>query len=105
MRRASILLVVVASCLLAGCEDDLARRDTIAPWAGDDIAANEAIQTVNPWPREAFDDRQVTQGSKVEDAMRIYRLPPALPSAAPETTSAVPAAAAPVVGAPGPGFN
>ena len=101
VRAAPIILVALAACLLAGCQDDLDRRDTITPWSGDDIAANEAIETINPWPRQAFDDRQVTQGSKAEDAMKIYRLPPATPSSAPATSSVAPAAAAPVSGAPG----
>lgn len=83
-------LAAVLAVGLAGCEEHFARTDTITPWSGDAPAANAAMETINPFPRAAFDTRQVTQGSKVEDAMKIYRLPPAIPSTAPATSEIAP---------------
>jgi hypothetical protein len=90
---------VVAVCALAGsltaCSDNLARRDAMTPWSGDDVARNAAVQTINPWPNEAFDRRATTVGSKAEDAMKIYHMPPPAPAAAPSTTDAAAPAANP----------
>ncbi|HUZ66693.1 MAG TPA: hypothetical protein VMU56_03415 [Beijerinckiaceae bacterium] len=76
----SVRALVVAALLaftLAGCSESVfARRDQITPWSGDDLAQNAAIQTINPWPRAAFEPPGPTRGSKVENAMKLYRAPP-----------------------------
>jgi hypothetical protein len=58
---------------LAGCADYLSRSDTIAPGAGDSIAQNAAIQTVDPWPRRAFDPRLPGDGARLSVAVGRYR--------------------------------
>jgi hypothetical protein len=80
----------------------MARRDAIRPWSGDDVAANAAIQTVNPWPDVAFRQRATMQGSKAEDAVKLYRAPPPPPAAAPSTTDVAAPAASPGGGASAP---
>lgn len=46
----SIRLAAVFACLgLAGCSETTQRLDGVTPGAGDAIAANTAMQMVDPW--------------------------------------------------------
>jgi hypothetical protein len=64
MKRGWAIVAVGATLALAGCspgvpwDDEFAqygqRITTISPSAGNTQAANQAIQTINPWPRYAF---------------------------------------------------
>ena len=49
--RLPLLAVLLTS--LAGCADYANHRDTVTLAAGDAVAANAAIQTIDPWPRGA----------------------------------------------------
>jgi hypothetical protein len=56
--------------------DYLQRSDSIALGAGNAQNANEAIQTINPWPPYAWDRRITTDGRHAVDSIeRMYRLP------------------------------
>lgn len=47
-RVARLVLIAVS---LAGCtSDDYLRANGLTPWAGDALAANTAMQMVDPWP-------------------------------------------------------
>ncbi len=58
---------------LAGCADPLARRDTIAFSSGNAVAANRAIQTIDPWPRQSYMRGQEWHGDKAARAIHRYR--------------------------------
>lgn len=103
-RVAALMACALVAALLAGCSEDVfARRTRIASWSGDDIAANTAIQTINPWPREAFHRASPTLGVKIENGMKLYRAPPPPPpptAGPPSTTDAAAPAAGPSGGPP-----
>ena len=58
---------------LAGCADPLARRETIAFSSGNAVAANRAIQTIDPWPRQSYARGQEWHGDKAAITIRRYR--------------------------------
>jgi hypothetical protein len=71
--------------MLGACSDDYsARRDTIAPWAGDAIAANAAQQTVDPWPRQSGDTQLAANGQRVQAAFERYRTDKVTPPVDPQ---------------------
>lgn len=61
---------------LAGCADaDLYfdRRDTITLSAGDAVASNIIVQTVDPWPRTAGNRNIPGNGDRMQAAGERYR--------------------------------
>lgn len=79
MRSQSDLLLKAAALALVSltgaCSDNLARRDTIAYSAGNSLAANAAIQTIDPWPRRSYLRGQPTDGVKARQAAQRYLTP------------------------------
>lgn len=68
----SIGVCLAISMVVTGCrESDYA--DTINLNAGDAIARNKAIQTIDPWPRSAFKKRHSTNGQRVVNAYDKYK--------------------------------
>jgi len=62
--------------LLAGCSDPglyLDRRDSIALSAGDAVAANMAMQTIDPWPAHSGNVNLAANGQKMQSAVERYR--------------------------------
>ncbi len=74
-RRAvlSAAALVMAAAGTGGCDDYLDRSDTITLGVGDATAHNEAVQTINRWPKEARQDRWLTDGERVRSAIARYR--------------------------------
>jgi hypothetical protein len=71
---AAAIAVVGLGSTLAGCSDDYwNRRDTIALSAGDAIASNQAMQTVDPWPPYSGDKNIAFNGQKMQAADQRYR--------------------------------
>jgi hypothetical protein len=70
-------LVLAAATLgapLAGCSDlYTARRNSIALGAGDAIAANTAMQTVDPWPPQSGNPNLPFDGQRMQAAVERYR--------------------------------
>ena len=64
--------------LLSGCRDFnefdeyRAMEDGIAPTGGNAVAHNKAVQTIDPWPREAGDTVIDIDGTRILDAVRKY---------------------------------
>lgn len=61
---------------LAGCADAdlyLDRRDTISLHAGDAVASNIIVQTVDPWPRSAGNRNIPGNGDRMQAAGERYR--------------------------------
>jgi len=52
-----VVLLCLLAAALSGCADYLNRRDTVSARAGDAVDANLAIQTINPQPPAAFNNR------------------------------------------------
>ena len=61
---------------LAGCADPglyLDRRDSIALGAGDAVAADAALQTIDPWPSQSMNTRIAENGQRMQSAVERYR--------------------------------
>jgi hypothetical protein len=71
-----LLPLIFFAGTLAGCADaDLYfdRRETIALSAGDAIASNIIVQTVDPWPRVAGNRNIPANGDRMQAAGERYR--------------------------------
>ena len=49
------------------------RRDPVGLSAGDAIAANEAVQTIDPWPRSSANTNLAFNGQRMQAAAERYR--------------------------------
>jgi len=72
---AGVFAVIGLATWLAGCSDDkyLDRRDAIALGAGDAIAANQAEEIVDPWPRNSGNKNIAFNGQRIQAAVERYR--------------------------------
>jgi hypothetical protein len=60
--------------MLGGCSDlYMDRRDQIGLSAGDAIAANQAMQTSDPWPAHSGNTNIAFNGQKIQTAVERYR--------------------------------
>jgi len=64
---------IIGLLLIAGCVDPVARNDYIDASAGDAVAANRAMQTGEPWPRDSFDTRPRSDGARALNDIQKYR--------------------------------
>ncbi|MBL4725601.1 MAG: hypothetical protein JKY83_02790 [Rhizobiaceae bacterium] len=75
----AILLAGVTS--LTGCNQYLSRHEGITSFAGEALAANEAISVVDTWP-DGFDNTDIpTDGKRQAAAVKRYRNPEVVSSA------------------------
>lgn len=91
--KRALAAALLAAGVLAGCVDaDLYfdRRDTISLHAGDAVASNIAVQTVDPWPRAAADRNLPANGDRMQAAGERYRTGRIVPLHALGTSSAAP---------------
>lgn len=66
--------VIALGALLAGCSDlYLDRRESVALNAGDAVASNRIVQTIDPWPPAAADRSYRFDGDKMRSAAARYR--------------------------------
>ena len=70
-----IACFVLLGGALGGCSADLYfdRRDTVAFHAGDAVAANKVMQTIDPWPRVAANRNIAYNGQRMGAAAERYR--------------------------------
>jgi len=66
-----ILLALLAG-VLAGCNSWLAHRETISYQAGDAVAWNRAVHTIDPWPVTSRDTTIPTSGRRIARAIDVY---------------------------------
>jgi hypothetical protein len=67
-------LGVIAASTLAGCSDIyFTRRETVASGAGDAVASNIAVQTIDPWPPNVGNTRISMNGDRAVIAAQRYR--------------------------------
>jgi len=72
--RLGTLAAVAAVSLLTGCSDIYYdRRETVAAGAGDAVASNIAVQTIDPWPRNVGNTNIPMNGSRAVIAAERYR--------------------------------
>ena len=70
----AITACVALAALLAGCSDIyLARRDTIALGAGNDIAGNAIQEMYDPWPPNSGNPNIAFNGQKMQAGVERYR--------------------------------
>jgi hypothetical protein len=69
------ILGLAATTLLGACTDMyMDRRDTVSFAAGDAVAVNKAIQTIDPWPAYAGRTNMSYDGERAAAAAERYRL-------------------------------
>jgi hypothetical protein len=71
-RRLRVAAASALALLAASCTEYLERRETIALHAGNAVAANRAIHTVDPWPAASARTDIETSGRRVVDAIERY---------------------------------
>lgn len=73
--RAVALAAPLAAVMLAGCRDNqyLDRRDTIRLGAGDAVAHNRAVHTVDPWPVYSKDRNIAVDGKRMMVGIKRYQ--------------------------------
>jgi hypothetical protein len=94
--RALRLAAGLLALAVAGCNAYLERRETIASYAGDAVAANRAVHTIDPWPAGVADDHIPVSGPKLVGVIERYERRSSAPSAAAPAAAAAPAPAASV---------
>ena len=71
---ATLILVILAGSMLAGCSDVyFDRRETIALSADDAVATDRVAQMIDPWPREVGQRKIAFNGEKMQTAVERYR--------------------------------
>ncbi len=71
---AAALAAATLGASLGGCAQLYwDRRDSIGLSAGDAIAANEAMQTIDPWPAASGNTNIVANGQRMQAAVERYR--------------------------------
>jgi hypothetical protein len=71
-----LMPALIVACVLSGCaEPDLYfdRRDTISLHAGDAVASNIIVQSVDPWPRVAGNRNIPGNPDRMQAAGERYR--------------------------------
>lgn len=72
-------LAAVCATTLAGCDEFQefdqyrARRDSITPYVGDSVRHNIAVQTIDPWPPHARNNKIGLEGNRAVLAAERYR--------------------------------
>ena len=85
---------MLAACLMtAGCANYMTNRDSVTLGVGNAMEANVGIQTIDPFPREAWNTDIDADGRPVARAQRIYVRGAAAAPAAPAPAGAGGAAA------------
>lgn len=73
--------IILTACLawlfssFGGCQDYLARRDTLTIGSGDAVHTNAAMQVLDPWPPHARTVESSVNGERLQHAMERYRNP------------------------------
>jgi hypothetical protein len=85
----AVVAALVCGSTLAGCSDlYFDRRETVAFGAADAVAANAAMQTIDPWPAAAANRDHSTNGPRAAGAIERYRTGKIIPPQGLGTSSA-----------------
>ena len=86
---ATLVLVILAGSMLAGCSDVyFDRRDTISLSADDAGASDRVAQMIDPWPRDVGQRNIAFNGEKMQSAIERYRTNKIMPPVNVTTSSA-----------------
>ena len=82
---AGLIALAGLGALQAGCSDLYwDRRETVALSGGDAVAANVAMQMVDPWPAQSGNKNIAFEGQRMEAAVERYRTNKVTPPVDPE---------------------
>lgn len=95
IRAALRLGAAVLAGATAACTDYRERREHITLGTGDAVAANRAIQTIDPWSPASRRTRIPHDGERMARAVESYRTGPAPAGPMPATLTIAPAGSAP----------
>lgn len=70
--------IAVSAMTLSACKEQrynryLHARDTITLSAGDAVAHNKAVQTIDPWPAHSRRAQHTTEGQRMHLGMKRYQ--------------------------------
>jgi hypothetical protein len=106
--RPAIAAALLMAALLGACSDIYYdRREGVRFQAGNAVAANAAVQTIDPWPAAAANREIPGNGQRVQGAIERYRNNKVIPPQGTDTSSVryapiIAAPAAPSGGGPNP---
>lgn len=90
---AAALAIGALGTMIGGCSQIyLDRRDAVGLGAGDAIAANQAVQVIDPWPPRSGNTNIVFSGQRMQAAAERYRTNTIVQPADPMAPQAVVAA-------------
>lgn len=75
-KRACVAAIILSTGLLAACRDTnqyLGRRDTIKLGAGNAMAHNRAVHTIDPWPPHSKDTNIAIDGKRMMVGVKRYQ--------------------------------
>jgi hypothetical protein len=75
MRSYRLALAAALALLAASCTQYVERRESIASYAGNAVAWNRAVHTIDPWPAAAARTNIEVSGRRVVDAIERYEAP------------------------------
>lgn len=88
LRILRLLPAVLVSTAIGACSDMyFDHRDTVSFQSGNAVAANVAVQTIDPWPPGAADQHIPGEGQRVRSAIARYRENKVTPPQGTETSS------------------
>jgi hypothetical protein len=71
---AAALATAAVGTALGGCSEMyFDHREGVTSGAGDAVAANEAMQTIDPWPARSGNPNIATNGQRMQSAVERYR--------------------------------
>lgn len=71
---AAVVLAAALGASLGGCSEMyFDHREGVTVGAGDAIAANEAMQTIDPWPARSGNSNIAENGQRMQSAIERYR--------------------------------
>lgn len=85
----AVTVTVLLGMTVAGCSDlYFDRRESVMFSSGDAVAANVAMQTIDPWPAVAADRKLHANGERMQRAIERYRQNKTTPLQTTSTSSA-----------------
>ncbi len=72
-KAAGAFSTLAAMLMVSSCSESIARMDSIASSFGNAMAANTALQMVDPWPKYVEKTKIQTDGTKAANAVENYR--------------------------------
>lgn len=78
LQLAMAAAIAVSMMTLSACREHrynqyLHARDTVTLGAGDSLAYNRAVHTIDPWPAHARDPKHITDGKRMMLAIERYQ--------------------------------